>query len=106
MPPRAFTPERLAYWPGPGVIVALPREGDALLDLCGAIRDAVLASGIVPKSPTTRPHLTLARLERNLPGLDWLGEVACDMETMPVDGFELLYNAGGRYEALGRFLRR
>lgn len=102
IPPHAFRLERLAYWPGPGVVVALPVDCPALQALCGATRDAIRRCGIVPTQVTTQPHLTLAYLEKHLEPQDWLDDIDCSSTgTFLVNRFELLFNPGGRYEAHG-----
>lgn len=100
IPPHAFTVERLAYWSQSGAVVALPRDCPALQALCDATRDAIRRCGIRPLQVTTQPHVTLAYLERHLPAQAWLDAVDCGGPALRVDGFELLYNPGGRYEAL------
>ena len=50
---------------------------------------------------TKRPHVTLAFLERGLPPQPWLDTVDCGADVLDVDAFELLFNPGGRYDALG-----
>lgn len=100
VPAHAFTVEHVAYWPQSGAVVALPHRCDALQALCDATRDAVRRQGIRPLQVTTQPHVTLAYLDRGLPAQPWLDDVDCDGAALRVDGFELLYNPGGRYEAL------
>ncbi len=100
LPAHAFTVERVAYWPQSGAVVALPRRCDALQALCDAARDAIRGRGIRPLQVTTQPHVTLAYLDRHLPAQPWLDAVDCGGDAVRVDGFELLYNPGGRYEPL------
>ena len=101
VPPHAWTIERLAYWHHSGAVVALPAPCPSLQVLCDATRDAIRRAGIVPAAVTTRPHLTLAYLDRGLPAQAWLGAVDCPGVMFQVEHFELLFNPGGRYEALG-----
>jgi 2'-5' RNA ligase len=102
IPPHAFRIERLAYWSGSGVIVALPSQCHALQALCDATRDAIRRSGIIPVLVTTQPHLTLAYLEKHLEPQGWLDDIDCTSTgTFLVDRFELLFNPGGHYDALG-----
>ena len=100
VPAHAFAVERVAYWAQPGAVVALPHRCEALQALCDAARDAVRRQGIRPLQVTTQPHVTLAYLDRHLPAQSWLDEVDCGGAALRVDGFELLYNPGGRYESL------
>ena len=100
IPPHAFTVERIAYWPQSGAVVALPHRCDALQALCDGSRDAIRHQRIHPEQVTTQPHVTLAYLDKHLPAQSWLERVDCSGEALHVDGFELLYNPGGRYEAL------
>ncbi|WP_394004247.1 2'-5' RNA ligase family protein [Luteimonas sp. WGS1318] len=100
IPPHAWSVERLAYWPQSGAVVALPHPCPALQALCDATRDAVRRSGIVPAQATTRPHVTLAYLDTGLAPQSWLDPIDCAVEPLAVDGFELLFNPGGRYDAL------
>lgn len=101
IPPHVWSIERLAYWPQSGAVVALPHPCPALQVLCDAARDAVRRCGIVPAQATTRPHLTLAYLDKHLAAQTWLEHIDCSLDPLTVDGFELLFNPGGRYEALG-----
>lgn len=101
IPPHAWSVERLAYWPQSGAVVALPHACPALQALCDAARDAVRRAGIVPAQATTRPHLTLAYLDRHLAPQGWLDAIDCSLAPLSVDTFELLLNAGRHYEALG-----
>jgi len=103
IPAHTFRVERLAYWPQSGAVVALPRECTALQALCDAVRDAIRACGIPPLQVTTQPHVTLAYLERHLPAQAWLDAIDCDGDALRVDAFELLVNAGDRYEALAEW---
>ena len=100
IPPHAFTVERIGYWPQSGAVVALPQRCDALQALCDATRDAVRRSNIRPLQVTTQPHVTLAYLDKGLGEQAWLDEVDCTGAPLRVDGFELLFNPGGRYEPL------
>ena len=103
IPPHAFDVERIAYWPQSGAVVALPRDCPALQTLCDATRDAIRRCGIRPLQVTTQPHVTLAYLAKHLPPPPWLDAVVCDGAPLRVDGFELLFNPGGRYEALAEW---
>ena len=103
IPPHAFELERLAYWAGSGAIVALPRPCLALQALCDATYDAARRCGIPPQEATTQPHITLAYLDTRLPPQGWLDGLDCTGDALRVASFELLFNAGGRYEALGRW---
>ena len=100
IPPHAFAVERVAYWRQSGAVVALPHANAELQALCDATSDAVRRCGIRPKQATTQPHVTLAYLERGLGEQPWLEGVDCAGAPLRVDGFELLFNPGGRYEAL------
>src|SRR5690606_3350627 len=101
VPPHAFRMARIAYWPGPGVVVALPATCPELQALCDATRDAGRRAGIAPLQATTQPHITLAHLERGLPPQAWLDGIDCAATgAFEVDRFELLFNPGGRYQAL------
>jgi 2'-5' RNA ligase len=106
VPPHDFSIERLAFWRHAGVLVALPRRNVLLQALCDANRDALRDAGIRPQEATTQPHVTLAYLERGAPPQPWLDEVDCAGEPLRVEGFELLFNAGGRYGALGEWALR
>ena len=103
IPPHDFTVERLAYWPRSGVIVALPRACEALQALCDATYAAARRCGIDAGKPTRQPHITLAYLARGLDGQPWLDAVDCGGAPLRVARFELLFNPGGRYEALGQW---
>lgn len=103
IPPHAFRIERLAYWAGPGVIVALPARNAALQALCDACASALGRAGIGPLQESSQPHLTLAHAERRLPPQPWLEDVGCPAGDFRVDGFDLLYNPGGRYESLAHW---
>lgn len=100
IPPHAFTVERVAYWRQSGAVVALPHPNAELQALCDATRDAIQRCGIRPLQVTDQPHVTLAYLDRHLPAQPWLESVECVGAPVRVDGFELLYNPGGRYETL------
>lgn len=102
IPPHAFAIERLACWHQSGVIVALPRHCDALQALCDATHAAARRCGI-PAEPTSQPHITLAYIERGLDALPWLDKVDYSGAPLRVEGFELLFNPGGRYDALGEW---
>lgn len=102
IPPHRFRIERMAYWPGSGAVVALPVDCPPLQALCDATRDAVRRCAITPAQVTTQPHVTLAYLDKHLGAQDWLDDTDCGgAGAFLVDGFELLFNPGGRYEALG-----
>lgn len=101
IPSHGFTIERLAYWHQSGAVVALPHASPELQALCDATRDAIRRCGIRPEQTTSQPHVTLAYLPRGLEAQPWLDTVACDVGTLQVDAFELLFNPGGRYEVLG-----
>ena len=103
IPPHVCSIERLAYWPQSGAVVALPHPCPALQALCDAARDAVRRCGIVPAQATTHPHLTLAYLDKHLGPQSWLDRIACATGPLAVDGFELLFNPGGRYDALAHW---
>ncbi|MGY0611888.1 2'-5' RNA ligase family protein [Luteimonas sp. A501] len=103
IPAHVFQVARVAYWAGSGAVVALPRDCPELQALCDATRDAIRRCGIKPLQATTQPHVTLAYLERQLPAQPWLDAVRCPDKALRVDGFELLFNPGGRYEALGEW---
>ncbi|GGK01029.1 2'-5' RNA ligase family protein [Luteimonas terricola] len=100
IPAHGFEVERVAYWPQSGAVVALPHASPELQALCDATRDAIRRCGIRPLQVTTQPHVTLAYLERGLPAQSWLEDIACGDEVLCVERFELLFNPGGRYEAL------
>lgn len=100
VPTHAWTVAGLAYWPGSGAIVALPRPCPALQALCDTSRDAIRRCGITPAEVTRQPHLTLAYLHSGPPSLPWLDDVECGGDALRVDRFELLCNPGGRYDAL------
>ena len=106
IPPHAFSVERVAYWRQSGAVVALPHASDALLALCEASHHAVRRCGIRPQQVTTQPHLTLAYLDRGLDAQAWLDAVDCAGATLRVERFELLFNPGGHYEALGEWTLR
>lgn len=103
IPPHGFTIERVAYWAGSGAVVALPHDCPTLQALCDAMRDAIRRCGIRPLQVTTQPHVTLAYLGRHLPAQPWLDGIDCRVGTLRVERFELLFNPGGRYEALGEW---
>lgn len=106
IPPHVFTVERVAYWHQSGAVVALPHPCPALQALCDATRDAARACGIRPQQVTTQPHVTLAYLDRGLDPQAWLDAVDCTGAPLRVDRFELLFNPGGHYEALGEWRLR
>ena len=101
MPPLTWQLDHIEYWPRAGAVVALPAPCPALQALCDASFAATRRSGIGNAQATTRPHLTLAYMERNLPAQDWLDAVDCTADTFRVEQLELLINAGGRYDSLG-----
>ena len=101
IPPHTCTVERVAYWPQSGAVVALPHACAPLQALCDATIRAARRCGIRPKQVTTQPHVTLAYLERGLDEQPWLDAVDCAGAPLRIDRFELLFNPGGRYEALG-----
>ena len=101
IPPHRFQVERLAYWSGSGAVVALPRDCPPLQALCDATRDAIRRCGTQPLQVTSQPHVTLAYLGKHLPPQPWIEAVDCGAIACRVDRFELLFNPGGRYEALG-----
>ncbi len=101
IPPHGFTIERLACWRQSGVIVALPRACNALQALCDATHAAARRCGIPADKPGGQPHITLAYVARGLDGQPWLDDVDCSDAQLRVARFELLFNPGGRYEALG-----
>jgi 2'-5' RNA ligase len=103
IPPHDVTIGRVAYWPQSGAVVALPRPCPALQALCDATRDAARSCGIRPQQATTQPHVTLAYLERGLQAQPWLDTVDCSGASLRVDCFELLFNPGGHYQALGEW---
>lgn len=100
IPPHAFTVERVAYWHQSGAVVALPHPNAELQALCDEAHRTIRRCGIHPLQVTTQPHVTLAYLDKHLPAQTWLDAVECQGAPVRVDGFELLYNPGGRYEAL------
>ncbi len=101
IPPHRFSIERLTYWPQSGAVVALPFDCPPLQALCDATRDAIRRCGISPLQVTTQPHVTLAYLDKHLASQDWLHGIDCSAAgTFLVDRFELLFNPGGRYDAL------
>jgi len=100
IPPHAFRIERITYWPS-GVVVARPFDCPELQALCDATRDAIRRRGISPLKVTTQPHVTLAYLDQRLAPQDWLDDFDCTAAgAFLVDRFELLFNPGGRYDAL------
>lgn len=101
VPPHAFAIGTLAYWPGAGAIVALPRHNRELQALCNATREALAGGGFPALQATTQPHVTLAYADRQLPAPAWLANVGCAGAPLAVEGFELLRSAGGRYQTLG-----
>lgn len=106
IPPHPFTIGRVALWRQSGAVVALPHRNGTLQALCDAHRDALRRGGMPPEEATTQPHVTLAYLERGSAPQPWLDEVDCASEPLRVERFELLFNAGGRYEALGTWALR
>jgi len=103
IPPHAIEIERIAYWPQSGAVVALPHDCPALQALCDATRDAIRGRGIRPLQVTTQPHVTLAYLPRQLPAQPWLDAIDCSTAPLRVERFELLFNPGGRYDALAEW---
>ncbi|MEN4902303.1 2'-5' RNA ligase family protein [Luteimonas sp. TWI1416] len=101
IPPHTLTLQRLVYWRQSGAVVALPHRCLAVQALCDATRDAIRRCGITPAQVTTQPHVTMAYLPKGLDAQPWLDAVDCDIGSLTVDTFELLFNPGGRYEALG-----
>ena len=100
IPPHSFTLDRIEYWRQSGAVVALPAACPALQALCDETHAAVRRCGLRPQQATTQPHVTLAYLARGLEPQPWLAEVDCAGAPLHVDGFELLFNPGGRYESL------
>lgn len=101
IPPHRFSIERITYWPKSGAVVALPFDCPPLQALCDATRDAIRRSGTSPLQVTTQPHVTLAYLDKRLAPQDWLDDIDCSTAgRFLVDRFELLFNPGGRYDAL------
>lgn len=103
IPPHAWTVDRLAYWRRSGAVVALPAPCPALQALCDGTHDAIRRCGITPAQVTRQPHVTLAYLPRGLDTPTWLDAVDCGVGDLDVADFELLFNPGGHYEALGRW---
>lgn len=103
IPPHSFTIERMVYWPGSGAVVALPHACPPLQELCDATHDALRRCGIKPMQVTRQPHITLAYLGKHHPPQPWLDGVDCTCNPLVVERFELLFNPGGRYEALGEW---
>ena len=101
IPAHAIAIERLAYWAGSGVIVALPARSEALQALCDACSRSLRQAGIVPAQDTTQPHVTLAYPGKQLPAQSWLDAIDCAGAPLRVDRFQLLFNPGGRYDVLG-----
>lgn len=100
IPPHGFTLDRIEYWRQSGAIVAVPVACPALQALCDATHAAARRCGLRPQQATTQPHVTLAYLARGLDPQPWLARVDCTGTRLRVDGFELLFNPGGRYEPL------
>lgn len=100
IPPHAWRIARLEYWRHSGAVVAIPAPCPELQALCDASRDAIRRTGSMPAEVTTQPHLTLAFLDRHLPPQTWLDAVDCAGDALVVNDFELLFNPGGRYDAL------
>jgi RNA 2',3'-cyclic 3'-phosphodiesterase len=104
IPPHRFSIERVTYWPQSGVVAALPFDCPPLHALCDATRDAIRRCGISPQQAISQPHVTLAHLDTHLPPQPWLHDVECAATgSFQVDGFELLFNPGGRYESLAHW---
>lgn len=104
IPPHAIELDRIAYWSGPGVIVALPAPSAALQALCGECARALRRAGIDALQETSQPHVTLAYPGKHLGAQAWLDDIDCGGPPLHVDRFRLLFNPGGRYEALGDWL--
>jgi 2'-5' RNA ligase len=101
VPPHRFSIGRVTYWPQSGAVVVLPVDCPPLQALCDATCDAIRRCGISPLQVTTQPHVTLAYLDRHLAPQDWLRDIDCSAAgAFLVDRFELLFNPGGRYDAL------
>lgn len=101
IPPHAIAIDRIEYWSGPSVFVVVPAPDPVLQALCDACAVALRHADVGPVQRTTQPHVTLAYADRHLPPQDWLAGIACAGATLRVDRFQLLFNPGGRYEALG-----
>ena len=101
IPAHHFRIERLAYWPSSGAVVALPSRCRELLALCDATQSAFRRCGIHPVQATLQPHVTLAFLDPQQPPQAWLEAIDCHGAPFVVSNFELLFNLGGRYQALG-----
>ena len=101
IPAHDFRIERLTYWPGSGAVVALPYRCRELQALCDATRFAFRRCGIRPMQATHQPHITLAYLDLHQPPQAWLEDIDCSGAPLLATNFELLFNPGGHYEALG-----
>lgn len=101
IPPHALELQRVAYWAGPGVIVALPAPNAALQALCDECARSLHRAGIAALQETSQPHVTLAYPGKQLGAQAWLDGIDCSGAPLQVDRFQLLFNPGGRYEALG-----
>jgi 2'-5' RNA ligase len=101
VPPHALALERIAYWEGPGVIVALPAPNPTLQALCDECARGLSRAGIPRLQATTQPHITLAYTGRHLRPQPWLHGIDCDGPSLQVERFQLLSNPGGSYETLG-----
>ena len=103
IPPHSFTIERLAYWPGSGAVVAVPHPCPTLQALCDATHEALRRCGIEPRQATSQPHVTLAFMRRHHPPQLWVDGIDCTCAPLAIERFELLFNPGGRYEALAEW---
>ncbi len=101
--PLDFTVERLAYWPGPGVVVALPHPCPPLQALCDATYEALRACDIATLQATAQPHITLAHLPAHLQAPPWLERIDCSAGPLRVERLDLLFNPGGHYESVGEW---
>lgn len=101
IPPHPIQLQRIAYWTGPGVIVALPAPDATLQALCDECARSLRRAGIAGLQATTQPHLTLAYTGRHLRPQPWLDDIDCAGPPLRVERFQLLFNPGGRYEMLG-----
>lgn len=104
IPPHAFRTARLEHWPGPAAVVALPESSPGLQALCNECSISLRRAGIRPIQRTTQPHITLAYFDKGTPVQSWVAGVAGDTQAMQVDDFELLFNPGGHYRSLARWL--
>lgn len=102
-PPLALHLAAIEHWPAAGVVVAVAAPCPALQALCDATCAALHAAGLPPARPTTRPHVTLARLGRREAPQEWPALAPCDPAPLRMASMELLHNPGGGYAALGRW---